>query len=183
MTGLKAHRSSKFWALCPEITPIFFGFITGYKAQKNTNSPAFTQLEIITIFMILNGTSPGLMTAFYNAGNIVNVETLLNLHQFFIAMWDLYCLTDQWNLLAVFGSYFTFDCASRTLQRIDGSLVQRNRPPRLNLGTESFVPNSIDWRRGRAVRNLIRTGRYRISDVFDLNEARSAMGNGPMRRG
>lgn len=136
------------------------------------NSAYFTQLNVITIFMIINGIDAGLMMAFYNEGE-QSIDTIFELHRIFVAMWRLYRTTEPFDHFSVFGQYFSYHLETRSLRRIDMSIVNYDRS-----NHEPFVPDQINWRRWREVRRLILAGQFRVDDDYDLLEVREAMRNG-----
>lgn len=95
----------------------------------NTFTPSFTQIELITTFMIINNISADLMTSFYSSGD-QELDIVLHLHTFFITMWRLYRESTEDSLLGRFGTFFAYHLESRTLRRIDMSLVIFNRGQR-----------------------------------------------------
>lgn len=67
------------------------------------------------------------------------------------------------------------------IRRIDMTIVDYNRGQRQ---PNHFVPNQVNWRRAREVRQLFRRGQYIISDEYDLAELRMAWYGGfRIRRG
>lgn len=137
----------------------------------------FTQMDIMTVFMLINEIDAGLMMAFYNVGG-QQVEMLFELHRIFSAMWRLYRSNQPDDLLSVFGNFYSFHLESRTLRRVDMSIVTYAQQDR-----ESFVPNAMNWRRWREVRQLIRANSFRVNDDYDLLEVREALRGGLLQRG
>lgn len=136
------------------------------------NSEHFCQWHIMTVFMLINNIDAGLMMAFYNAGE-QDIDTLFKIHSIFATMWRLYRRTDAVDLVSVFGPYFSYHLESRTLRRIDMSVVTTGRDNR-----EPFVPHQINWIRWREVRRLILSSAFRVNDDYDLLEVREAMQGG-----
>lgn len=141
--------------------------------HPNASSSSLTQLNIITVFMIINHVSADLMMAFYSAGD-QDLDTVLRLQSYFTAMWGFYRSEPEQELFSIFGTFFAFHCETRTLRRVDMSLVNY----RSSENTGPFIPNVYDWRRSRAVRHLIRTGQFRVEDDYDLLEVRNANRDG-----
>lgn len=152
---------------------VFRYFQSSDVIHPNSSSTSFTQLNIITVFMIINHASADLMMAFYSAGE-QDVDTVFRLQSYFLAMWEFYRNEPESELFSIFGTYFAFHCESRTLRRVDMSIVNY----RSNENTGPFIPNIHDWRRSRAVRHLIRTGQFRVEDDYDLLEVRNAYRDG-----
>lgn len=136
------------------------------------NSEHFSQIHIITVFMIINNIEAILMMAFYNAGE-QDFETQMKLHSIFATMWRLYRTTNAVDRISVFGRYFSFHLQTRTLRRIDMSVVTTGRD-----NHEPFVPHQTNWIRWREVRRLILSREFRINDDYDLFEVREAMQGG-----
>lgn len=119
------------------------------------------------------------MLAFYlEAGQSVN--DAMDAHKFLHLMKKLYDENTNENLIGLFGDYFTLHLETRTLRRIDMTTVVHGDTSKAN---EPFLPSSLNWRRERVVRNLIRNGHYTIQDDLDLREAKSAFQNGLCLRG
>lgn len=137
----------------------------------STNTPSFCQIELMSVFMIINNISSDLMMAFYAAGD-QGLDVILRLHTFFFTMWRVYETSDPDDLLGLFGTFFAYHLESRTLRRIDMSIVSYNSGQRQQ---NNFVPNHI--------RNLIRRGVYRIENEYDLEEVRTALRGGLINRG
>lgn len=96
-------------------------------------------------------------------------------------MWQLYNQARPEDLIGIFGSFFAYHLETRTLRRIDMTIVNHNHGQRQST---HFVPNQVGWRRAREVRQLYRRGQYRIDDEFDLAEFRMAwFGGFRTRRG
>lgn len=89
-------------------------------------------------------------------------------------MWRFYQSEPLNELISIFGTYFAFHCETRTLRRVDMSIVQY----RSSENTGPFLPTLNDWRRSRAVRYLIRTGQFQVNDDYDLLEVRLAYQDG-----
>lgn len=123
--------------------------------------------------MIINNIPADLMMTFYSCGG-QDVDTLFRLQPFFHTMWRLYQTEPQNELFSIFGTYFAFHCETRTLRRVDMSIVEY----RSSQNTGPFLPTLNDWRRSRAVRHLIRTGQFRVNDDYDLLEVRLAYQDG-----
>lgn len=132
------------------------------------NVPKCTKLEIMTIFMIINKLDPGLVTAFYIQGG-QSVADSIKLHKFFSTMLELFKKTEQCSLIPIFGNSFTFHCETKSLRRVDMELVECGTKDGIN---EPFIPDSIEWRRERFVRKMIRTGEFTIMDDIELNEVK-----------
>lgn len=144
-----------------------------------TNSPSFSQIDIVIIFMIINNISANLTMAFYASGD-QEMDTVFRLQDLFTTMLRLYETTNQEDLYEIFGTYFAYHLETRTLRRIDMVVVDFNRGSRqLN----DFVPNNPHWERNRNMRNLIRNGLFRVEDDFDLHEVRIAIRTGLLPRG
>lgn len=116
------------------------------------------------------------MIAFYNAGE-QSIDTIFELHRIFSAMWRLYRTTERVDHLSVFGPYFSYHLETRSLRQIDMSIVNY-----VQINREPFVPDEINWRRWREVRQLIRSGQFRVDDDYDLLEVREAMQRGMMHQ-
>lgn len=140
----------------------------------------FDQMDIMNIFMLINGISAELMMAFYAAGE-QEVDTVIRIHEYFLRMYSLYNESSVNDLIANFGSYFSYHLETRSLRRIDMSVVNYNRHQRLS---NNFVPNQVNWRRALEIRQLYRRGQYQIMDEYDLLEFRMAWFGGlRIRRG
>lgn len=133
---------------------------------------SFDSMNIMNIFMLINGISADLMAAFYAAGGQAYQE-VLRLHEYFIRMWRMYTEAVQGDLIGMFGDYFAYHLETRTLRRIDMSVVDHGRGTRHNT---HFVPSRPDWRQAREVRRLYRAGEYQILNDDDLEEFRYAWG-------
>lgn len=143
-------------------------------------SSTFDQIDIINVFMLINDISAHLMTAMYAAAD-QDLDTVLQLQDYFLRMWDLYNRNPSEEHQGIFGTYYAYHLHTRTLRRIDMSIVD-NHTRRAN--TTQFVPNQLSWRRAREVRTLYRTGQYRVADEFDLAELQMAWYGGlRIRRG
>lgn len=139
---------------------------------------SFDQMDIINIFMLINGISADLMMAFYAAAN-QNLENVLMIHEYLLRMWQMYRQATPENLCGIFGTFFSYHLETRTLRRVDMSIVYRHR----NLSQEPhFVPNQPNWRRAREVRRLYRLGQYRVNDIYDIAELRMAWYGGMRQR-
>lgn len=145
----------------------------------SSHTSNFTQIEIITIFMLINKIDAGLMMAFYNAGG-QDLETVFRLHEIFVRMWKSYRETEKIHLTSVFGSFFTFHCETQTLRRIDMSIPNRPNNGRI---CNRFVPYAPNWQRDRNTREKIRSGRFKIKNADDLQRARDAMFDGLLKQG
>lgn len=150
--------------------PMYFFQYFGSPDPLTVVSGPFDQMDIINIFMIINGISANLMTAMY-AGADQQLETVLRIHEYLLRMWSLYDSQPAHELVSNFGDYFVFHLETRTLRRIDMSIVDHNHQ-RTRL--TNFVPNQVSWRRAREIRRLYRSGQYRIMDIYDLAEFRMA---------
>lgn len=141
---------------------------------------AYDSMDIITIFMIINKISAELMMAFYASAD-QELETTLMVHDHFQKMWQLHGQNNPRDLCGIFGTLFSYHLETRTLRRVDMSIVlhhQRHRSP------THFVPNQLNWQRAREVRTQYRNGQYRINDLYDLAELRMAWYGGlRIRRG
>lgn len=143
------------------------------------NIPNFKKLHILFVYMIINKIDAGLMMAFYNAAD-QDMDTIFRLHKLFSTMWKLYNEAESIDYIPIFGTYFTFHCESRTLRRIDMSVVNYNRGQR---NAEHFIPNSMRWKQERIVRSLIRRGEFTVRDEEDLREVKEAWQDGLRRQG
>lgn len=144
-----------------------------------SHSNSFTQIEIITIFMLINNIDAGLMMAFYNAGG-QDVDKLFRLHDIFLKMWKKYRDTPPIQLTGVFGTFFTFHCETKSLRRVDMTIPQRLNNGRIN---NRFVPYSPHWERDRNTRAQIRNGKFKINNGDDLQRAKDAMFEGLLKQG
>lgn len=142
-------------------------------ALSQISPSSFSQLNIATVFMIINNISADLMMTFYSCGG-QDVDTLLRLQTYFQTMWRFYQSEPSNELLSIFGTYFAFHCETRTLRRIDMSVVSY----RSSENTGPFLPTLNDWRRSRAVRHLIRSGQFEVNDDYDLLEVQLAYQDG-----
>lgn len=109
---------------------------------QNTNE--FMKVEIITIFMLLNKINADLMMAFYMKGG-QSIEDSMKLRNFFTKMWHIHGKNGKEDLIAIFGNKCTFHCQSRSIRRIELSIVDNKRPDGRN--NEHFVPDNLEWRR------------------------------------
>lgn len=137
------------------------------------------KIELMTIFMLLNRISPDLMMAFYIEGG-QSVNDSMKIRNIFNKMRDIYNKNEKEDLIALFGTQFTFHCQSKTLRRIDMSKVEYNTADQKN---EPFIPDNMEWRRQRVVRNLIRNGCFTVNDELDIQEVKRAWQNGLRLRG
>lgn len=141
---------------------------------------SFDPMDIMNVFMIINQISADLMAAFYAAGG-QDFQTVLRIHDYLLRMWDLYRNTEPIDLHVVFGTNFSYHLASRSLRRMDMSLVTHRSG---HDARTHFVPNHPGWRRAREVRRLYRSGQYVIADCYDLAEFQMAWSGGyGIRRG
>lgn len=138
----------------------------------------FDPMDIMNIFMIINNISADLMMAFYAAGD-QELDNVLRIHDYLLRMWQLYNQARPEDLFGLFGTFFAYHMETRTLRRIDMTIVNHNRGQRQ---PTHFVPNQVNWRRAREVRLLFRRGQYTIGDEFDLAEFRMAWYGGLRNR-
>lgn len=129
--------------------------------------------------MLLNKIGPDLMMAFYSKGG-QTVETLFGLHAFFIRMQNKYDSLEPDQYIENFGSNYTFHCASRTLRRLDMSVVESKNQQRKR---NNFIPCDKMWRYYRVVRQQIRDGKFKVEEKLDLMLAQSAMKDGLLQQG
>lgn len=138
------------------------------------NSNETLKIEIMSLFMLINSISPEMMLAFYiEAGQ--SIELSLKVHKFLKTMRDIYDKNEEDDYIGLFGTWFTFHCETRTLRRIDMSIVKCGETTRT---TVPFIPDNLHWRRQRIVRNLIKNGEYTINDDLDLDEVKRSYQNG-----
>lgn len=137
------------------------------------------QMEIITVFMLINGLDVGIMMAFYNAGG-TNIDTLMRLSTFLHQMRRLYDQTEHSELLSRFGYFYAYHLESRELRYVNGSRHFSFNTQRQGY---RFVPDSPAWERLRNVRRAIRSRTYLISDDYDLSVLRASMQDGLLRMG
>lgn len=130
----------------------------------------FDQMEIMNIFMLINGISADLMVAFYAAAGH-DVEVVFLLHDYFRHIWHLYRTSLSSDLLGIFGHFYSYHLETRSLRMINFERVVTRTTARQG---NYFVPNHLNWRRSREVRRLFSVGRYQIDDFFDLDEFRMA---------
>lgn len=131
------------------------------------------KIEIMTVFMLINKISPDLIMAFYLEGG-QNVLDCLKLNHVFHNLKKLFEKTDENYLIPYFGSQFSFHIESKTLRRIDMSIVQFSSTS----NNEPFIPQGTSWRRNRIIRNLIRNGQFTVQDKSDLCDIKEAWKNG-----
>lgn len=144
----------------------------------NQVSTSFDQFDIITICMIINRINANLMTSFYAAGD-QTFDILLRLNDFFNTMWRLYDAASHADLYGIFGTFFVYHLESRSLHRIDMTVVNHYRGRRQQ---NDFVPSHPNWRRSRDVRMLIRSGQFQVLDDYDILEVQMAFREGLFRR-
>lgn len=128
------------------------------------------KIEIMTIFMLINKISPDLMMAFYIEGG-QSVHDAMKIRDFFNKMKEIHDEHEKDDLIALFGSNFTFHCQTKTLRRIDMSIVESSPRGGPN---EPFIPDTMEWRRQRVIRNLIANGQFTVFDDMDLMEVKQA---------
>lgn len=138
-----------------------------------------TKLELICLFVLINDISPDLMMSFYIKGG-QSVDDAFRLHKYLTTMKKLHRESEEIDLIGLFGDKFTFHLATRTLRRIDMSIIQWSSESGRR---EAFLPDNLNWKRERIVRNLIRNGQHTIEDDMDIRELYSAWMNGLRKRG
>lgn len=138
-----------------------------------------TKLEIMSIFMIINEINPVLMMAFFiEAGQ--SIDDCMQLHTFFCNMKILHNITEDNLKTSYLGDSFTFHCKTKTLRRVDMTLVQC---PRSEMSNEPFIPYSLQWQRERLIRKMIRTGRLSSMDDVDMKDIKESWQNGLRLKG
>lgn len=158
----------------------YFDYFRATDPFASVNVPTMTQMEIITVFMIINGIDVGLMMAFYNAGE-QDMDMLFRLANFLQRMYRIYHETPSQELFARFGMYYAYHLNSRTLRYIDMTRYESNNG--FHRQRNRFVPSSPHWERDRLLRYRIRNGSFVVNDYHDLELVRSALGEGLMRHG
>lgn len=159
---------------------IFYYFKSADPFGLNYAQSNITQLDIMIVFILINNISSNLIMAFYAAGD-QNVETVFGLHTHFDIMWRLYRATDVNNaneLFRYFGTFFAYHLESRTLRRIDMSIVTYNSNNRGH-----FLPDSSNWRHYRNIRQMILNGQFRVDNDYDIQEIQRIMRDGFLQRG
>lgn len=129
--------------------------------------------------MLINNISPELMMAFYLEGG-QSLHDAMKIRDFLNKMKEMHDKLEKDDLIALFGTHFTFHGQTKTLRRFDMSLVGNSSRGRSN---EPFIPDNMNWRRQRVVGNLIRTGQFTVYDEMDLMEVKQAWRNGLRLRG
>lgn len=104
-----------------------------------SNPQGFTQYNIMTVFMVINRIDAGLLMAFYNAAE-QNIDTLFEIHAIYSTLWRLYERTNADDLLDIFGNFYAYHLETRTLRRIDMSIVNYHQT-----NHEQFVPDTVSW--------------------------------------
>lgn len=150
----------------------YFDYFRSTDPLSTVNVPTMTQVEIITIFMLINDIDVGVMLAFFNAGGCT-LDTLLYLDSYLHKMYHLYRNASQVDLLATFGDFFVYHLDTRTTRRVDMTLVEQQSQI-----SERFVPNVPNWSRNRQVRQQIREGQYVVHDNYDLSVVHCALRDG-----
>lgn len=156
----------------------FFGYLRS-EDPLYIYSNKFNQINMMTIFMLINEIPPELMMAFYNEGH-QNVDIVFRLHEIFIKMRQKYDTIPIDDRIEYFGTNFTFHCATRTLRRIDMSQVELGSRTRKN---NNFIPNHGSWPFYRDIRHQIRNGTYSVTHELDIAFAFGAMADGLLPRG
>lgn len=158
----------------------YFDYFRATDPFSSVNVPIMNQMEIITVFMIINQIDNGLMMAFYNAGG-QNMNMLFRLANFFHRMWQIYHETSSQELFARFGMYYAYHLNSRTLRYIN--MTQYIALDCFHRRGNRFVPSSPHWERDRLLRYRIRNGSFVVNDYHDLERVHSALKEGLMRQG
>lgn len=157
----------------------YFDYFRHPAPFDSVNIPVITQMEIMTVFMVINELDVGTLMAFYNASG-ADLDTVMRLSTFLNNMWKEYHRTPKKELITRFGRIYAYHLRTRTTRYIDGTVhTNANSHRRGN----RFVPDEPGWERLRIVRQQIKAGRYRIDDDFDLSVARAAVRGGLMRTG
>lgn len=138
-----------------------------------------TKLEIMTIFMIINEIEVNLMMAFYIEGGQC-IDDCMQLLIFFGIMKKLNDRTENYMKTSMLGHSFTYHCQSKSLRRIDMSLVECAST---NMSKEPFIPDSVNWRRERFIRKIIRSGQFNRMDEIELTQIKQSWQNGLRLRG
>lgn len=99
----------------------------------------YDQMDIINVFMLINGISADLMMAFYAAAH-QDLETVLMVHEYLLRMWQLHSHAQEDELIGIFGTIFSYHLETRTLRRIDMTQVSYVRTESSN--TKSFCAKS-----------------------------------------
>lgn len=136
-----------------------------------------TKLEMMLIFALINEIEASLMMAFYLEGG-QSVDDCFRLHAFFINMKKLYDKTENYLRTSFLGNLFTFHCQSKTLRRVDMSLVQCATTEK-----EPFIMDSLEFRRERFIRKMIRTGKFTSLDNIEITQIKKCWQNGLRLKG
>lgn len=157
----------------------YFDYFRSEEPFAAVNVPIMTQMEIVTVFMLINNIDPAMLVEFYCAGGH-DLNMLLRLMSFFNCMWRVYRATPESNLLGRFGRFYALHLETRQLRYVD---MSRHHSVNRARHVERFVPNDPSWPRNRAVRERIRQGQFRVEDDYDLLLVREAMRDALFRRG
>lgn len=156
----------------------FFRYLTA-EDPLCENEKKCTKLEVISIFALINEIDAGLMMAFYIEGG-QSINDCLRLHSFFCTMKKLYDKTENYLRTSFLGNSFTYHCESKSLRRVDMSLVECAST---EMSKEPFILNSLEWRRERFIRQMIRTGKFSTLDNIELTQIKQCWQNGLRLRG
>lgn len=157
----------------------YFDYFRHPAPFDSVNIPVITQMEIMTVFMVINELDVGTIMAFYNAGG-ADLETVMRLSTFLHTMWKEYHRTPKDDLLSRFGRIYAYHLSTRTTRYIDGTIHTKFNSQRRG---NRFVPDDPGWERHRVVRQQIKAGQFSIDDDYDLSVARAAVRGGLMRTG
>lgn len=135
------------------------------------------KLEIMCTFMLINSLSPNLIAAFHTEGG-QSVENVAEILSFYTKMKEIYEKTPNNERCALFGTKFAYHLESKTLRRIDMTIVESKSRDK-----EPFIPDQMDWKRQRAIRSMVRNGQFTVEDDFDLRQVKMAWKNGLRLRG
>lgn len=155
----------------------YFDYFRSADPFYSVNVPLMSQLEIITIFLLINNISLGVILAFFNAGG-ATIDTILRLATYFHHMRTIYDQTSLLDRIGLFGDYFVYHLGTRSTRRVDMS--QPTVHPRRG---NRFVPNVPNWERNRIIRQQIRNGLHRVVDEYDLSVVRDALHDGLLATG
>lgn len=175
-------KSAKFKQNVLDLLNFLDAFRSTYLAAKDPlcrDDWEMGKVDIMLIFMLINQLPPALIAAWYLEGG-QSVDDVIKIEEFYRKMKILFEKEKQNdnNVIGLFGTKFAIHLETRQLMRVDMTVIHP-----MKVSNEPFIPDTLNWKRQRAIRELIRKGEYKVTDFQQLQEVKNAWKNGLRLRG